>query len=451
MTMNTQTDENVIVMPYKPRPLWKKILHPALKKYKRAVIVCHRRFGKTTGCVQEMIKFASKCTRRSPQVAYLAPFRNQAKLIAWKELTFQVRNIPGVKINESDLFVELPSMHKNAVGARIYIVGADNPANLRGTYWDFVVLDEYAQIKPELWDEVLVPALSDRDGRAVFIGTPKGQNAFYEIYLRAIKEPNWFAYLCTVTESGVFTEEKIEEFKREMTETAFNQEYMCDFTVSDSNILIPISLVIDAESREIPPAAVEGMPVILGVDVARFGDDKTTIWMRQGIYIPKPKVYRKLSLMETADAVIMAMREWNADMCFIDVGGLGGGVVDRIRQLGYTNITEVNFGENALDKDRFENIRCEMYYKLRDYLESGGSIPKIDDLRQELTVTEYKYAKSGRYMLIPKEDIKEKLGRSPDLADGLVLTFAKPFIKPTKFMNSFYITSEDEYDPLASY
>ena len=175
-----------IIIPYTPRQIWRDVIHPAMDQKKRAVLVCHRRFGKTVGCINELIKKAVQNSLRAPQYAYIAPFRNQAERIAWNYLLYYTSPIPGRKINASKLFVELPSQHKNSPGARIFVMGADYPDALRGMYLDGVILDEYAQMRAELYGEIIVPALADRDGFAYFIGTPKGQNQFYERYLAAL-------------------------------------------------------------------------------------------------------------------------------------------------------------------------------------------------------------------------------------------------------------------------
>lgn len=418
-----------ITIPYKPRPLWKEVIHKALDTYRFAVIVCHRRFGKTVGSLNEAIKKACKNKRISPQYAYVAPYRNQAKMIAWNYLKYYTGVIPGVKINETNLYVELPSIHKNAVGARIYIVGADNPDVLRGTYWDGVILDEYAQIKPELWGEVIRPALADRKGFAYFIGTPKGQNQFYEIYQKALTNDKWFTYLSRADESGVLDPEELEAMKEEMTEQEVRQELLCDFTASASNVVITIDSVTEAAHRVITAKDVEKQPIILGVDVARFGDDRTVIFKRQGLWAEPPLIYKGLSTTDVTDRVINAIRRWKPDMVFIDVGNMGAGVIDNLRYLGVDNIMEVAFGGHAINDIRYENIRAEMYFKLRDWLQQGGAIPDIPELKTELCITEYKYSKkSSRIMLQPKDEIKTKMGKSPDLADALALTFAMPVI-----------------------
>lgn len=171
----------VIKIPYSPRPLWRDEIHKALDSHRFSVLVCHRRFGKTVGVVNHVIRQAVRCSKRAPQYAYIAPFFAQAKKIAWEYIKYYTGVIPGVKVNNSECFVELPSSHPGSAGARIYILGADNPDSLRGMYLDGVVLDEYGQMKESIWSEILRPALADREGWAVFVGTPKGQNGFIKM------------------------------------------------------------------------------------------------------------------------------------------------------------------------------------------------------------------------------------------------------------------------------
>jgi hypothetical protein len=418
-----------VVIPYKPRPIWKEVIHPALDKKKRAVLVCHRRFGKTVGCINQLIKEAVMNKKRAPQYAYIAPYRNQAKLIAWEYLKYYTGVIPGLKKNESDLYVELPSQHAGSPGARIYIVGADKPDALRGRYMDGVILDEYAQIKPGLYGEVVAPMLADRDGFAYFIGTPKGQNAFYERYLRALKDDRYFTCLYRVDETGVLSQEKIDEMKSEMTPEEVRQELYCDFTASASNVVIPIDIVTEAAGRTITEAENVGAISIMGVDVARFGDDDTIITHRLGLAcMPQIKLHG-LNTMEVASAVASHYWRIKPDAVVVDAGAMGAGVIDRLRQMGIPNVFEVNFGASAIDSNRYANIRAEMYFKLLDWLKHGGALPDDMDLKTELTVTEYKFTSAGKIILQPKELIKDMTGRSPDRADSLALTFAVPIVK----------------------
>ena len=420
-----------VEIPYKPRKLWKDVIHPALDEKTRAVLVCHRRFGKTVGSLNTLIKKGILNTKRAPQYAYIAPYRNQAKRIAWNYLLYYTANFPDRKVNSSDLYVELPSRYKNSPGARIYVMGADYPDALRGMYLDGVILDEYAQMRPELYGEVIVPALADRNGFAFFIGTPKGQNAFYERYLSAQKDPRYFTCCYRADETGVIPADKLAEMKAEMTDTEIRQELLCDFTASAANIVIPIDLVTEAAARNITPDQVEGAISVMGVDVARFGDDDTVITHRQGLCCHPQIKLHGLSTMEVASAVAAHYWKIKPDAIIVDAGAMGAGVIDRLRQMGMPNVFEINFGGSAIDSDRYANLRAEIYFKTLEWLKAGGAIPNDTDLKSELTVTEYKYTSAGKIILQPKEHIKELTGRSPDRADSLALTFAVPVNKPT--------------------
>ena len=419
-----------IVLPYRPDPIWRSRLHPGLEGHRFSVIVAHRRFGKTVGTVNHVIKMAVRNRRLMPRYAYLAPYRNQAKQIAWNYLKHFTAPIPGVERNESELFVELPSRHPPDPGARIYVVGADRPDALRGTYWDGAVIDEYAQIRPELWDEVLRPALADRRGWAVFIGTPKGQNQFYEMYQRGCREPDWFSFLCRAGEAGLFDAggryglEELGSMMRDMGEAAIRQELYCDFTASAYNILIPIDMVTKAVQRVVRPEEVASAPRVLGVDVARFGDDACVMTRRQGLAAYAPQVYRDIGNMDFAALLVQEIDEWQPDAVFVD-SGRGEGVIDRCRQLGYA-VVEVAFGGRATAAARYVNKRTEMWDAMRKWLQAGGALPDAAELKTELATPEYSFDAANRMKLEPKEEVKARLGRSPDVADSLALTFAYP-------------------------
>lgn len=418
-----------IVIPYTPRPIWRDTIHPALTRYRFAVLVCHRRFGKTVGTVNEMLKKAILNERKAPVYAYVAPYRNQAKRVAWEYLKYYTNPIPGRTVNESELYVELPTRHNGSPGARLYIIGADHPDALRGIYLDGVILDEYADIKPELWGGVIRPALADRQGWAVFIGTPKGQNQFYEMYQHAEKSADWYACLYRADETDVIPAEELADMKAQMTDMEIRQELLCDFTASASDVVIPIDLVSAAAERELTEKDVEGQPVILGVDVARFGDDRTVLCVRQGLLVKEVQTFTGLSTMDAADRVLVLLQKERPQGVFIDAGAMGAGVIDRLRQLGYA-VSEVNFGGAALDTERYANIRAEMYFKCRDWLTAGGSIPQDTELKTELSTVEYRFNTTGRIILEPKDRVKERTGKSPDLADALALTFARPVHVP---------------------
>lgn len=155
--------------------------------------------------------------------AYLAPFYTQAKDIAWGYVKQYTAKIPGVSINESELRVDFPN------GARYRLYGADNYDRLRGLYFDHVTLDEYGDMDPRAWPEVIRPALSDRKGTATFIGTPKGRNAFYDVHEYSQTDRNWFSAVLRASETGLIDAEELEDARQSMTPEQFEQEYECSF------------------------------------------------------------------------------------------------------------------------------------------------------------------------------------------------------------------------------
>lgn len=422
----------IVKIPYTPRH---PKVHALLESYRFITVVAHRRFGKTVLAVNHLIKGAATCKRRAGRFGYIAPFLNQAKMIAWDYLRYYTAPIPGIKVNASELSVILPN------GSMIRIFGADNPDALRGGYFDIVVLDEVAQMKPEVWHEIIRPALADRKGSAVFIGTPKGQNIFKELFDRGLKgdDPEWTSVMYRADETGVIEERELASLKAEMSDNAFRQEFLCDFSAESDDILIPIDLVSVAVKRQYVERDIAYAPVVIGVDVARFGDDATVFFKRQGLVAFEPVVIRKLDNMAVADRLVSFIAENRPDAIFVDAGA-GAGVIDRVRQLGCT-VTEVAFGGRALS-EKYRNRRAEMWIEMAAWLRSGGQIPDHTTLKADLSAATYLFDTSGKMVLESKEKIKERLGRSPDLADALALTFAAPVRKSDNRVERV------EYNPL---
>ena len=411
-----------IKIPYAPRYPQDEI-HQALETHRFAVLVAHRRMGKTVLSVNHLIKRAIVDAKERGFYAYIAPFRNQAEQIAWGYLKHYTAPIPMCKVNEQKLSITLP----NGVTIRIY--GADNPDALRGAYFDGVVLDEVAQMKPEVWGEILRPALADRKGWAVFIGTPKGINLFSQMYDKALErmaagDPEWIAMLYSVDRTHVIPDNELQALKLEMSENEFRQEFMCDFNAAADNVLISIDTVRAAACRQYREHDYAASPRILGVDVARFGSDASVIFKRQGVVSWPPTVIRKLDNMALADQVAIQIREWQPDAVFIDIGN-GSGVVDRLRQLRF-DVTEVAFAGASSDP-HYANKRMEMWAEMAKWLQDGGAIPPDTMLQADLSAPTYGYTTGkGLKILESKDKIKERIGRSTDLADALALTFAAP-------------------------
>ena len=188
-----------------------------------ACIVSHRRAGKTVACIHELRGCAVASQNVRPRFAYVSPFLKQSKTVAWDYLRGAVGSGEG-SINHSELRVDYHN------GGQVRLYGADNPDALRGIYLDGVVLDEYADMDPRLWSEVIRPALADRSGWAVFIGTPRGRNEFYQTWMRAQADPaNWFALMLKASETGLIPQGELDLARRELSEEQYAQEFECSF------------------------------------------------------------------------------------------------------------------------------------------------------------------------------------------------------------------------------
>ncbi len=189
---------------------------------------------------------------------------------------------------------------------------------------------------------------------------------------------------------------------------------------------------------------------VLGVDVARQGDDASVIFPRQGLAAFQPTQHRNIDSNDGAGIVSRKWDEWEADACFVDAtGGFGWGWIDALRQRGYAPIG-VQYSGNAHDKGRYANKRAEMAFDLKRWIENGGAIPDIPELTRALTETTYGY-KGDAFLLEPKEEIKSRLGFSPDYMDALMQTFAEP-VQPSRSRSRGAISRHKfEWEPQMEY
>lgn len=260
-----------VVHLYAPRPL-QADLHRRLKRFN--VLVAHRRFGKTVFCINELIAKAAVHPGREPRFGYVAPLQIQAKDIAWTYLKRFTAPIPGVKVSESELWVELPN------GARIRLYGADNPDRLRGLYFDGVVLDEYAQMSPQVWPEIVRPMLADRAGWALFIGTPMGRNHFARLFEQAANDDNWLAARFPASATRILPETELAAARLAMSAQQFAQEFECSFSAGVPGAYY--AALLDAAETEGRLARVPWEPRLPVVTAWDLGiGDATAIWFAQ--------------------------------------------------------------------------------------------------------------------------------------------------------------------------
>ena len=210
----------VIEIPYAPREHQLKV-HELLDGNRFAVVVAHRRFGKTVAALNHLIRDAVLNQRETPRYAYIAPTYGQAKRVAWDYLVKYTTPLGGTN-NISELRVDF-------WGRRIQLYGSDNPDSLRGQFFDGVIIDEVGDQNPKIWTDIVRPALTDRKGWCLFIGTPKGHNHFKELRDRAEKEDGWGLLEFKASETGVVDDVELKAARNEMGEDKYRQEFECSF------------------------------------------------------------------------------------------------------------------------------------------------------------------------------------------------------------------------------
>lgn len=386
----------VVEIPFDPRPQQLEIY----KKLKRfSVLVCHRRFGKTVLCINKLINSAIKSTKDRPRYAYIAPLYKQAKTVAWDYLKHYTGVIPGTTFNESELRVDLPN------GARIQLYGADNPDSLRGIYLDGVILDEYAQMNPKLWAEVIRPALSDRQGYAIFIGTPQGHNSFYDLYQRACEDPEWYGAMFKASETGILPPYELLAAKKDMTKDQYEQEFECSFEAAIAGAVYGEEMTLVREQDRLTKIAYE--PKLLVNTAWDIGwDDSTAIIFYQYIgkeiriidyeeHFKAPPEFFYTLLLEKKYRYGTHWLPWDAFVHRIEGGGRS--LAEQLGDLGIAGIDEVK------KVDPIDGIMRARSLFTRFYFDTSNDRTK--HLVECLTQYHYKYDEERRiYARTPDHD-----------------------------------------------
>ncbi|GFK95995.1 hypothetical protein NNJEOMEG_03869 [Fundidesulfovibrio magnetotacticus] len=412
--MNTDVTVHTGYVPHR----FQRQIHEGLRRF--SVLVCHRRFGKTVLCVNALIDAAHRPGFPDQRLAYVAPALCQAKRVAWDYLKRFGLRVPGAKASENELRLDFEN------GSRITLHGADNPDGLRGIYLDGVVLDEYADFRPGAYASVIRPALSDRQGFAVFIGTPRGHDHFFDLYQTALREPDWYAGRFPASVTGLIAPGELASARAQMSQAQYDQEYECNFDVASTDSLIPLSLVLEAMGR---PVSYLHAPAVMGLDVGMsLAGDPSAIAVRRGGKVVHLEEFRLDDTLAIAGRARERFHDFRPEALLVDSVGWGAGVAHTLAGWGLP-VTAVNVAESAAASERFNRRRDELWWKAREFFESrvtalDDSLPLAGKLAAELSGPAYAVLPSGRLKVEGKDDLRRRGVPSPNLADAFILTMA---------------------------
>lgn len=256
---------------YKPRDQI-RAFHDRKERF--AIIVAHRRFGKTVAAINDLIRSCFVIDRPNVRVAYIAPYLSQAKAVAWDYALEFTRDIPEIKVNHSELRIDFLN------GARFRLFGADNYNAMRGLYFDAVVLDEMADFPASAWSNVIRPALADRRGSATFISTPKGKNEFWELWHEAQDDPNWFTAMLKASDTSILDQEELDEARRTMGDDRYEQEFECSFEAAIQGAFYAKEMKEATEDGRITRVPYDRAASVITAWDLGIGDS-TAIWFAQ--------------------------------------------------------------------------------------------------------------------------------------------------------------------------
>ncbi len=384
--------------------------------------------GKSTTASWAMLWFL--LLRYPNKVVVTAPTSSQlfdamfAELKRWiNELPKELQQLLNVKSDRVEL-VSAPS--EAFISCRT--ARAETPEALAGVHSDNVLLivDEASGV-PESVFEAAAGSMSGHNATTLMLSNPtRSSGTFFESHNRMAD--SWWTRTWSCKDSPLVSDEFVEEMLMRYGEqsNAFLVRVLGLFPLSDDNTIIPFHLVESAQHRDVE--VFEDSKIVWGLDVARFGNDATALCKRQGSVITEVRSWRGLDLMQTCGRVVA---EYNAlppskrcSELLVDSIGLGSGVVDRLRELDLP-VRGINVAESPSMGDTYMNLRSELWFKAKAFLEERGcKIPKDDQLLSELTSIRYSFTSSGKMKAESKDEMRKRGLGSPDLADAFCLTMA---------------------------
>lgn len=291
--------------------------------------------------------------------------------------------------------------------------------------YTLMIFDEASAIDDEIW-EVASGSMLDPNAIWFVCGNPtRSQGRFRECFPGGRFAHRWKTMRVDSRSVSRSNKKQIEEWINDYGEDS-------DFVRVRVKGMFPRASISQFISEDIVDQAMNSLvypgdreaPIVIGVDVARFGDDESVIVVRRGRILEEIKRFSGIDTMKFTGHITEVIREVSPSAVFVDSVGIGAGVCDRLRQLGYS-IIDVNGAEKPINENLYKNLRAEMWDKMRTWLKSAV-LPRDDELKTQLCGVEYGFDERNRIQIEKKESMKSRGLRSPDIADALALTFAYP-------------------------
>lgn len=368
-------------------------------------------------------------TRSGAKVPCTAPSAHQLHDVLWAEVDMWRRRLPGpmaeaTVVKKEEVVIEGAGRGHFAVART---ARRESPDALQGFHAKHLmfVIDEASGVCDEVF-EVARGALTTPGARAIMAGNPVSKSGyFFDVFNRGVG--GWKLLQFNGEESPLVSREYIEHIAAEFGRDSdvYRVRVLGEFPRASLSQYISRGLVEMAAGRGVVGAGSEYAPVIFGVDVSYYGDDRSVICARQGLRAEILWSGREVSTLELADKVRVFAQVRRPKRIFVDIVGVGAGVVDALRSWGLP-VVGVNGGAQS-GRVELANKRAEMWYEMKKWLEEGGVIPADRELMDDLVTPQFAYHPiSGKIRLESKQVIRGRGGRSPDLADALALTFAYP-------------------------
>lgn len=420
-----------------PDPWQAQLLEAIASGYRRISVRSGHGVGKTTAAAWAALWFL--LTRYKCKIVVTAPTTSQLYDALYPEILFWISQMNKLV---RDL-LEVQSERIETAGDKSSFLSirtsrAEKPDALQGVHSDAVMLigDEASGI-PEAVFEAAAGSMSGHTAVTLLLGNPvRATGYFYKTHYPDPDIPaalHWKTFHVSCIDSPRVNTQFIEEIKATYGEesNAYRVRVLGEFPRTDDNAVIPRELIEAAKFRDV--VLTPSVPMVWGLDVARFGSDSSALVKRRGNIVPEPaRTWRNLDLMQLTGAVVA---EYEAqDKMFrpveilVDSIGLGAGVVDRLREMGYP-ARGINVSESPAMGQMYMNLRSELWMKAKAWFERRDcQIPNDTRLIDELAAVGYDFTPSNKLKIDSKDVMRKKIRRSPDVADAFVLTFASDAI-----------------------